>query len=175
MSIEQHRHDILRAYSIFSPASVDIIARIEHMQQIPNIHIYCEQLHEEGLLKKNNTVDTGIVEYMLTDCGKTMINMDVETLCPAKVSIFEQLRSREHMAMSIRSFILTALQTSSHFLSILQIQDMVNKSFEQRINLAELHSFVYGLLFNDDIVACGPLFGVIVTSSNDHEQPNTSS
>lgn len=160
MSIAQHRNDILHAYSMFSPASVDVIARIEHMQQIPDIHMYCDQLYEEGLLLRDAATESGVTEYKLTDYGRNMVNSNIEPLCPTKLVVFEQLRTRENTAMSIRSFILETLRSSPHFLSIIQLQHCVAGTFGV-LEIAELHSLAYGLLFGNEIVECGPLFGVI--------------
>jgi hypothetical protein len=74
------------------------------------------------------------------------------------MSILQQLRQRERDVSEIRSFILDSIKASGHFLSIIQIQDMVLVKYGI-INIAELHSFMYGLLSTNKVVSCGPLYG----------------
>ena len=159
----EYRNDILNAYAIFSPASVDVIARIEHMQQIPEIQVYCEQLQEEGLLvpfRGSTSGEYNTVEYELSDIGKQLVGNVKVQLCPAKAAVLDNLRNLERKVATVRSYIVEQIRKSPHMLSIIQLQDLISEKFEPT-SIAEVHSYVYGLLFNGDIISCGPLFGIL--------------
>jgi hypothetical protein len=149
------RSDILNAYTYFSPASVDVIARIEHMEQTRDLNMFCHQLFEDGLLDKMIT-PIGIVEFSLSAKGRTIVIGSNMTVPVTKYTIFHQLRNKEVRNYETRNAILLLLQSSSWYLSLLQIREL---STMNDIEIAELSSVLYGLLDTGHIYICGPLFG----------------
>ena len=151
----RHRTDILMAYTYFSPASVDVISRIEHMEQVIDIDTYCRQLHEDGMLDKTTT-PAGIEEYRLTPIGRDIVQGTTRLNVPAtKYAIFHQLRVKEHKNAISRSELSTLIQKSGRFLCMLEIHSMLKGT----LSIPELSSVLYGLLFQNKIRVCGPLFG----------------
>jgi hypothetical protein len=149
------RSDILKAYTYFSPASVDVIARIEHMEQIRDLSMFCNQLFEDGLLEKTVT-SIGITEFALTKRARTIIVETDVTVPVTKYTIFHQLRCKEMKNYETRKIILNILEKNSLCLSLLQIRRM---STFPNMEIAELSSVLYGLLNTDHIFVCGPLYG----------------
>jgi hypothetical protein len=151
-----HRTDILMAYTYFSPASVDVISRIEHMEQVLDIDRYCQQLHEDGMLEKT-TSTAGIEEYHLTSTGRDIVQGTNKLNVPAtKYAIFQQLRSKEYKNALLRIEIEKLIRDSGRYVCMLEIQSML----VSKLSIPELSSVLYGLLFQDKIRVCGPLFGV---------------
>jgi hypothetical protein len=143
------------AYTYFSPASVDVISRIEHMEQIIDVDVYCRQLHEDGMLDKS-TSTTGIEEYRLSSTGRDIVQGTTKLDVPAtKYTIFHQLRSKEHKNAVLRSELYTILKDSKRFMCLLEIHAIL----KGKLSIPELSSVLYGLLFQNKISVCGPLYG----------------
>jgi hypothetical protein len=150
------RTDILRAYTYFSPASVDVIARIEHMEQMPDIEVYCTQLFEDGLLERVES-DTSIIEYRLSATGRSLIIEHTPLgVPPTKYTIYNQLRTKERNNALLRDTIFAVIQANGRFKCLLEIQALSRIS----LTLPELSSVLYGLLYTGKIIVCGPLYGV---------------
>jgi hypothetical protein len=163
--MDQHsrnRLNILNAYVSFSPSSVDIIARIEHMDQVPDLEVHCEQLYEDGLLYRNVTED-GIVEYGLSQQGTSLIGDSVVGNVPStKYTIFHQLRTKEARMYKLKVQVHQILQQSfPYFLTVIQIQHRMT----EETDTVMAHSVIYGLLSTETIMSCGPLFGIINKST----------
>lgn len=161
------RTDILKAYTYFSPASVDVIARIEHMEQVPDLSVYCLQLHEDGLLERvygpNN-----IVEFQLSRTGHAVTDNDHLNVPSTKITIYNQLRAKERKHAAVRDEILTIIQSCNRFVCLLELQHL----YDAPITVPELSSVLYGLLYTKTIVTCGPLYGIchtITESPSDHD------
>ena len=154
------RTDILKAYTYFSPASVDVIARIEHMEQIPDVDVYCTQLHEDGLLEKI-TSPSSIVEFQLSPIGRSIADTTTTlNVPPTKYTIYNQLRIKERNNAVLRDTIYNIIKEAQHFLCLLEIQSLAGDS----LTIPELSSVLYGLLYTEKISVCGPLYGVMHTS-----------
>jgi hypothetical protein len=152
------RSDILKAYTYFSPASVDVIARIEHMEQIRDLNMFCQQLSEDGLLERNIT-SHGIVEFSLTNRGRDIVEQCAIVVPVTKYTIFHQLRTKELKNYENRKCVLDLIQSSVFCLSLLQIR--LKMSPNNKMEIAELSSVLFGLLDMDHIYVCGPLYGSI--------------
>ena len=153
------RTDILKAYTYFSPASVDVIARIEHMEQMPDIDTYCTQLYEDGLLEKVQTANS-IIEFQLSETGRSVITSG-QTLSvpPTKYTIYNQLRLKEKNNAALRDAVCTVLRSDAgRFKCVLEIQTLTSSS----LTIPELSSVLYGLLYTNKIVICGPLYGILL-------------
>ena len=148
------RTDILTAYTYFFPASVDVIARIEHMEQIPQLPNYCLQLLEDGLLEKLVS-SSGVTEYQLTDTGRMIVPPNTLNVSPTKYTIFHQLRTKEHTKALLATQLVQYLRTNGGYCSLLQLQSYIGVP----ITIPELSSIIFGLLYDEKIVICGPLFG----------------
>ena len=151
------RTDILKAYTYFSPASVDVIARIEHMEQIPDVEIYCAQLHEDGLLEQVKAPNS-IVEFQLSPTGRLIIDKSMLSVPPTKYTIYNQLRKKERVNALLRDTIYTIIVERKRFICLFEIRSLMRSP----ISIPELSSVLYGLLYTDKIVVCGPLYGVYI-------------
>ena len=149
------RTDILKAYTYFSPASVDVIARIEHMEQIPDVDVYCTQLHEDGLLEKV-TSPNSIVEFQLSPIGRSIVETMTLNVPPTKYMIYNQLRIKERNNALLRDTIFTIIKKAKMFLCVLEIKSLSSDT----LTIQELSSVLYGLLYTGKITVCGPLYGV---------------
>ena len=149
------RTDILKAYTYFSPASVDVIARIEHMEQIPDVDVYCTQLHEDGLLEKVISPDS-IVEFQLSPIGRSIVDTMKLNVPPTKYMIYNQLRIKERNNFLLRDTIYKIIKDAKIFLCLLEIKSL----YCDTLTIPELSSVLYGLLFTEKITVCGPLYGV---------------
>jgi hypothetical protein len=149
------RTDILKAYTYFSPASVDVIARIEHMEQIPDVEVYCAQLHEDGLLELAESPNN-IVEFQLSSTGRLLVDKNTLNVSQTKYTIYNQLRTKERANALLRNTIYTILSNRNRFICLLEVRSLMNDP----ISIAELSSVLYGLLYKNKIVVCGPLYGV---------------
>jgi hypothetical protein len=156
------RTDILKAYTYFSPASVDVIARIEHMEQIPDVDIYCAQLHEDGLLEQVNSPNS-IVEFQLSPTGRLLVDTNPLNVPHTKYTIYNQLRSKERANALLRDTIYMILSDRKSFIGLLEVRSLMTPP----ISIAELSSVLYGLLFKNKIVVCGPLYGVMGLSNRE--------
>jgi hypothetical protein len=150
------RTDILKAYTYFSPASVDVIARIEHMEQIPDVDVYCTQLHEDGLLEKVISPDS-IVEFQLSTIGRSIVDTMKLNVPPTKYMIYNQLRIKERNNLLLRDTIYKIIKDAKIFLCLLEIKSL----YCDTLTIPELSSVLYGLLYAEKITVCGPLYGVI--------------
>ena len=150
------RTDILKAYTSFSPASVDVIVRIEHMEQIPDVGMYCIQLQEDGLLEKVTTQDN-IVEFQLSQIGRSIVEVTPLSVPPTKYMIYNQLRAKERNNVMHRNKIYTIIKESKVFLCLLEIQSLACDT----LAIPELSSVLYGLLYTKKIIMCGPLYGIV--------------
>jgi hypothetical protein len=157
---ERCRIDILKAYEYFSPASVDVIARIEHMEQMPGIDMYCTQLYEDGLLEKSHSPDN-IVEFKLSNTGRSAVDGAKLNVPPTKYIIYNHLRTKEKTNASLREMIHNVIKTNGRFICLLEIQELSSIP----ITIPELSSVLYGLLYTEKIVVCGPLYGTLLESS----------
>jgi hypothetical protein len=143
------------AYTYFSPASVDVISRIEHMEQVIDVDVYCRQLHEDGMLEKTTSV-SGIEEYRLSSTGRDIVQGTTKLNVPTtKYAIFQQLRSKEHKNALLRSELYILLRDSRRFMCMLEIHTIL----KGKLSIPELSSVLYGLLFQEKISVCGPLYG----------------
>ena len=149
------RTDILKAYTYFSPASVDVIARIEHMEQIPDVDVYCAQLHEDGLLEKVKSPNS-IVEFQLSSTGRLLVDQNTLNVPQTKYTIYNQLRTKERTNAILRETIYTILSDQKRFICLLEVRSLMIDP----ISIAELSSVLYGLLYKNKIVVCGPLYGL---------------
>ena len=157
MAAVRHRDDILAAYMYFSPSSVDIIARIEHMEQIGNMDVYCNQLCEDGMLEKSIT-SQGIVEYSLTSQGRQIIEVHTRKLIvpSTKLAVFRQLKFREQRNLSLRNRVQHAMTAlDGRFVCILEIQSLLG----EHVSVPELSSILCGLILSGHILSCGVLYG----------------
>jgi len=127
------------------------------MEQIPQLELYCLQLHEDGLLEQVPT-ESGVVEYQLTDTGRSIVTPKILRVSPTKYTIFQQLRKKEDIHARLGLWMYTTIQNSPHYLSLLQLQDLA----ETPLTLPVLSSVLYGLLYHGKITACGPLYGPVV-------------
>ena len=149
------RTDILKAYTYFSPASVDVIARIEHMEQIPDMDVYCTQLHEDGLLEKVTSSES-IVEFQLSPIGRSIVDTMKLSVPPTKYMIYNQLRIKERNNLLLRDTIYKIIKDAKIFLCLLEIKSL----YCDTLTIPELSSVLYGLLYTEKITVCGPLYGV---------------
>lgn len=149
------RTDILKAYTYFSPASVDVIARIEHMEQMPDIDVYCTQLYEDGLLEKVDT-SNNVVEFQLSSTGRSVVEHEQLSVPPTKYMIYNQLRTKEQTNAKLRDTIYGIIKDSGRFHCLLEIQAMSPIS----LTIPELSSILFGLLYTEKILVCGPLYGI---------------
>jgi len=150
------RNDILKAYTYFSPASVDVIARIEHMEQMPDLTVYCTQLHEDGLLERVDGPNN-IVEFQLSRTGQTLADTEPLNVPATKYTIYNQLRTKERKHAAVRDEILDIMKRLGRFVCLIELQSL----YQDIITMPELSSVLYGLLYNGTIVTCGPLYGVV--------------
>lgn len=153
----RNRDDILAAYMHFSPSSVDIIARIEHMEQVGNMDVYCKQLCEDGMLEESVTTQ-GIVEYSLTDSGRKIIEANAQkvTVPSTKITIFRQLKIREQRNVSLRNQVQRAMASlDGRFVCILEMQSLLG----EHVSIPELSSILCGLIWRGHILSCGVLYG----------------
>jgi hypothetical protein len=157
------RTDILTAYTYFFPASVDVIARIEHMEQIPQLATYCSQLLEDGLLE-TLVSSSGVVEYQLTETGRMIVPDKTLSVSPTKYAIFHQLRTKEQTKALLASQLEQHLRTTGGYYSLLQLQSHVG------VPIPELSSILFGLLYAEKITSCGPLFGAPEESTTHNQE-----
>lgn len=155
----RHRADILRAFTYFSPASLAIIARIEHMEQVKNMELYCAQLVEDGLLDRHLSPE-GIEEYSLSAAGRSIVPSDRLVIPTTKQTIYVQLKSREIRNMHLRRRIVALLRPG--YMTLLQIHHLLGDN----LTLAEVSSVLYGLMCTNQVDVCGPLYGWVPTSKN---------
>jgi hypothetical protein len=148
------RTDILKAYTYFSPASVDVIARIEHMEQMPDIEVYCIQLYEDGLLEKVESPNN-ILEFQLSETGRSVVVGANVCVPPTKYTIYNQLRTKERTNAMLRETIYTVVALHGRFKCLLEIQSLSPIP----LTIPEVSSVLYGLLYTDKIIICGPLYG----------------
>ena len=151
------RTDIIKAFTYFSPASVAVIARIEHMEQVPDMNLQCLQLLEDGLLETVPS-PSGIVEYQLTATGREIINSATVLHVPStKYIIYNQLRIKEKDHAILTHLTLHTILDNKTFLCILELRHFLPTT----ITIPQLSSVLYGLLNSGKICLCGPLFGVV--------------
>lgn len=154
--MHQVREDILYAYQHFSPASIAVVTRLEHMVQIPDISRVCRQLHEEGLLSRELT-DDGIVQYALSEHGQSLLKARTKVAVGAtKQNILRQLRAREKQHAKARRKVLNILRESPYYLTALQLHAQLPK-----LEFPQLSSVLFGLLQEETIRACGPLYVLV--------------
>jgi hypothetical protein len=153
------RTDILKAYTCFFPASPNVIVRIEHMEQIPDVDMYCTQLYEDGLLEKVTTQDN-IVEFQLSPIGRSIVDTTPLSVPPTKYIIYKQLRAKERNNAMNRDRVYTIIKDSQIFLCLLEIQALAGDI----LTIPELSSVLYGLLYTKQIIMCGPLYGIVPLS-----------
>jgi hypothetical protein len=138
---------------------VDVIARIEHMEQMPDIGVYCTQLFEDGLLEKVSSINH-IVEYQLSHTGRSVVGNEPLSVPPTKYTIYNQLRTKEKKNALLRDTIYDTL-TDGRFKCILEIQSLSSIS----LTIPELSSVLFGLLYTEQIIVCGPLYGIDIIKS----------
>lgn len=164
---DQIRMEVLKAYTLFSPASINVVARIEHMDQIPNLHTVCTQLVEDGLLDEHVDTEHNIRELRLTTYAQTLMHETIEqhkrSPPPAtKQTIFQQLKERERHASKICTRVCAALRDAAPLqLTMLQVLDRLHQHTDVRgTTIPALHSILYMLIDTEKVHVCGPLFGM---------------
>ena len=153
------RSDILRAYLYFSPASIDVIARLEHMEQIYDLDSQCHRLCEDGLLCVSTRAN-GITEFQLTDTGKTMQHTCLLAVPMTKYSIYRTLRLRENQHAETCHQVHALIISSQRFLCITDIYVRLH----HKITIPYISTVLCRLLHQELLFVCGPLYGTRVNS-----------
>lgn len=128
------------------------------MEQVPDVHLYCAQLHEDGLLETVPSEDN-IVEFRLSPTGRSIVDQTTLDVPPTKYTIYNQLRTKERANAQLRDKIYALLKECKRFICLLEVQTLLHV----QISIPELSSVMYGLLYTKKIVVCGPLFGLLPT------------
>jgi hypothetical protein len=157
------RIDILSAFRYFSPASVDVIARIEHMEQQPEVAMHCRQLWEDGLLEQVPS-EHEIMEYQLSTMGRSMMDGPELHVPATKMLVYRQLRAKERIYVRMRTSVYQTLLHAGRFICLLELRTLLSDP----LTVPELSSVLFGLLYTDRIAVCGPLYGVL----RDHTLPS---
>lgn len=150
------REDVLVIYNHFSPASIEVISRMEHLNHLTDLYNLCQAMCEEGLLRSNEN-SHGITEYSITDKGKSLLERDKKTISHTKSTIFKQLRNKEHTYSRLKDDVFQTIRKHGDYLSIIEIKDQL----EKECSFAEINSIVYGLIYESRVSVCGPLIGII--------------
>ena len=157
MAKNQCRTDLLRAYSYFSPASVSVITRMEHMEQIPHVALYCQQLQEDGLLEHVPSQNSELVEYCLSAAGRDLLR-DAPPLkiSSTKLLVYHQLRAKEQAHAQMRHIVYQTLLHQNRFVCLLELHAVLAHD----LTIPELSAILFGLLYTEQISICGPLYGI---------------
>ena len=150
----QYRDDILQSYSEFSPASLDVMARIGHLSHISDLDTCCATLVEEGMLER--VCVGGLVQYTISPRGRAILGDRGVPPSSSRITMFRRLCNLERKHLDKRHQVLRVLSAHPRYLTIIQIK----LAMPTNISIAELHSILFALLHTGQVSQCGPLFGV---------------
>jgi hypothetical protein len=154
---------VLETLTRFGPASADVIARICHVEHVDKIVSACESMCSAGTIVSNR-LQVGILEYRPTPMGDVIKYSETTN---SKLVIFKEVKVRELSNRLRRNMIKDILsnQPVESMLCVYQILQLVQtpphtSMFVPQMGMTELHSILYGLLLDDELLLCGPLFGM---------------
>jgi hypothetical protein len=156
---------VMETLTKFGPASADVIARICHVEHVDLIVSACESMCSAGTIVSNR-LQVGILEYRPTPEGD-LIKYSEPT--NSKLVIFKEVKVRELSNRLRRNMVKDILlnQPVDFMLCVYQILELVQTPlyatmFVPPMGMTELHSILYGLLLDEELILCGPLFGRVI-------------
>ena len=159
--IETFQYDI--AYSI------DVVARILHINDMNRLQKHCRELIEEGILKYTNSKDTFQLTSFGNDVQKQRIQND-KKLC-TKIEVqklmykefeykLERLKSIEHKVLAFMKVPANNYTTIYHILHFLERTRSIDEK-NPPYSICFLHSVIYRLLLYKQLQQCGPILFLI--------------
>jgi hypothetical protein len=142
--------------------SIDIVARVLHINNIDKLRKCCLELVEEGVLEGDSTC-SGSDMYKLTTYGKKiqvksiLLDKKLITKLQVRKMMCLELERKRKVTLSLENDILEFLK-KNNFTTVYQIQHNLG---EQQHTICMLQAVLYRLLLQKDIVKCGPILFIL--------------
>jgi hypothetical protein len=157
------RSSLIETFQEKKPYSIDIVARVLHINDLTKLRKCCEELEQEGILQYD-IVHKNM--YILTPYGKNIQNNTLQG--NKKLSIKVHVRKLmcvefEKKKIDIKiteELILHTLTVVGNYKNIYQILYILKKE-TKTINICTLNSAIYRLLLNENLFKCGSLIFVL--------------
>jgi hypothetical protein len=153
------RSCVIESFQHIHPYSINIIARILHINDIKTLQKCCNELVQEGILEIKTSQN--VILYVLTPFGHRVQydiirnNKKRKNKVNVRSIMCKEFQKKETIIQEIEDHILEHcfINTTNNFITIYQIQDILQYKYDLRI----IHSAIYRLLFRDKLLKCGPI------------------
>lgn len=156
------RDQILIAFYQFGPTSPHILARLLHIEHVNALYVECTECVDDGLLVIQNQQDD--IFKLTADGYRISEPMALRNPFNAtKFQVFKTLCRKTEEMKQLQQRVLHVLQTTETACTSLDIHRAVRKvssyvPHETQVSDCIMHSSLYSLVVQGDVVQCGPLF-----------------